>query len=352
MTTEISIRGTDFYINGEPTYKDRYHNGRRIEGLLLNSRMVQAIFDDENPTTRGNWEYPDTNKWDPARNTTEFCTALSTYREHGLLAVTVGLQGGGPKYGPDVYDDYINSAFHWNGQLKPQYFDRLDQVLQTADNIGMVVILNYFYWQQNRRFENDPAVRTATRLATEWIVGKGYKNVIVDINNEVQKGSGIFESERVHELIEIVQQTSINNQRLLAGTSIHPLNHNPGGKWSEVADLFFPHGNDSYDEKLRQEIRNLKASPEFQKKPRPILINEDSIDITNLDVAVDEGASWGFYSQGYGSGYQDQRWRWTLREREQSIDKLSGFQTPPVNWNINTDFKRAFFNRVKTISEG
>jgi len=78
MTTEISIQGTDFYINGKPTYQGRYHEGRRIEGLLLNSRMVQAIFDDANPNTIDKWCYPDTNLWDPDRNTTEFCAALPT----------------------------------------------------------------------------------------------------------------------------------------------------------------------------------------------------------------------------------------------------------------------------------
>jgi hypothetical protein len=59
MTT-IAIHNTDFQINGKPTYEGRFHQGRRIEGLLFNSRMVQAIFDDENPETRINWVYPDT----------------------------------------------------------------------------------------------------------------------------------------------------------------------------------------------------------------------------------------------------------------------------------------------------
>ena len=119
MKTTISIQDTDFYINDQPTYKGRSHNGRRVEGLLLNSRMVQAIFDDENHETAIQWQYPDTKEWDPDRNTDEFCSALPIYREHGLLAVTVGLQGGGPIYNPDIYDNYLNSAFNWDGSLKP-----------------------------------------------------------------------------------------------------------------------------------------------------------------------------------------------------------------------------------------
>ncbi len=43
--TRVSIVGEDFHINGQPTYAGRSWNGHRIEGLLLNSRMVQATFD-------------------------------------------------------------------------------------------------------------------------------------------------------------------------------------------------------------------------------------------------------------------------------------------------------------------
>ena len=49
--TVVSIIGENFYINGQPTYAGRVWNGHRVEGLLLNTRMVQATFDDLNPTT-------------------------------------------------------------------------------------------------------------------------------------------------------------------------------------------------------------------------------------------------------------------------------------------------------------
>ena len=44
--TAVSIVDDAFYINGQITYQGRYYNGHRIEGLLLNSRMVQGIFDE------------------------------------------------------------------------------------------------------------------------------------------------------------------------------------------------------------------------------------------------------------------------------------------------------------------
>jgi hypothetical protein len=67
--TQVSIHGEDFYINGQPTYAGRTWNGHRIEGLLLNARLVQGIFDDLNLETTNLWIYPDTGKWDAERLT-------------------------------------------------------------------------------------------------------------------------------------------------------------------------------------------------------------------------------------------------------------------------------------------
>ena len=95
--TTVTIVGEDFYINGRPTYVGRNWRGHRIEGLLLNSRMVQATFDDRNTNTIARWAYPDTGRWDADRNTREFIAAMPDWRRHGLLAVTLNLQGGSPE---------------------------------------------------------------------------------------------------------------------------------------------------------------------------------------------------------------------------------------------------------------
>ena len=94
--TVVSIQDGGFAINGRPTYAGRSWKGHRIEGLLFNSRMANAIADDENPATRGAWAYAD-GDWDAERNTAEFIAALPAYRAHGLLAVCVNIQGGSPQ---------------------------------------------------------------------------------------------------------------------------------------------------------------------------------------------------------------------------------------------------------------
>lgn len=79
--TQVSIVGEDFHINGQPTYAGRSWKGHRIEGLLLNSRMVQATFDDLNPETAKRWAYPDTGQWDAERNVRESIAAMPEYHE-------------------------------------------------------------------------------------------------------------------------------------------------------------------------------------------------------------------------------------------------------------------------------
>src|SRR5512146_3447277 len=78
--TAVSIQGDRFFLNGQPTYPGRSYRGMKIEGLLMNVRAVQGIFDDLNPETRGRWAYPDTGKWDPERNTREFIAAMPDWR--------------------------------------------------------------------------------------------------------------------------------------------------------------------------------------------------------------------------------------------------------------------------------
>jgi hypothetical protein len=115
--TEISIEGAGFRIDGRPTYQDRIWKGHKIEGLLFNSRMVQGIFDDRNPSTVERWAYPDTGEWDPERNTREFVEAMPAWRRHGLLAFTINLQGGSPE-GYSLRQPWHNSGIDPDGSLR------------------------------------------------------------------------------------------------------------------------------------------------------------------------------------------------------------------------------------------
>src|SRR6266446_8694312 len=137
MATVVSIANGGFAINGTPTYPGRRWKGHRIEGLLFNSRMANAIADDENPATRGAWAYAD-GDWDAERSAREFIAALPSYRAHGLLAVCLNLSGGSPQ-GYSWNQPWKICGFTPAGTIKPAWAARLEKVISACDRLGMVV---------------------------------------------------------------------------------------------------------------------------------------------------------------------------------------------------------------------
>ncbi len=334
--TEVSIKGDQFYINGELTYKGRYWQGNKIEGLLFNSRMVQGIFDDANPETRKDFVYPDTKEWDPERNTNEFVTAMPEWRKYGLLAFTLNLQGGSPVgYGTVPC---LNSAFDEKGNLKAPYIKRLVKILNKADELGMVVILGYFYFGQDQHFENEQAIINATDNITNWLLNKGYKNVLIEINNEcnVRYDYKMLQPELVHELIQRVQSISKDGFRLLVSTS-YGGGTLPMPNVVKSADFILLHGNGMNNPSQVSELVKKTRDVEGYT-PKPILFNEDDhfnfeADTSNFVSAIREYASWGYFD---------------YRMKDEGFE--AGYQSVPVDWGINSGRKRGFFNKVKEIT--
>lgn len=335
--TTVSIEGEQFLINGKPTYAGRRWNGKNIEGLLFNSRMVQAIFDDLNPETRSRWAYPDTQQWDADRNTREFLAAMPEWRAHGLLAVTLNLQGGSPQ-GYSSQQPWINSAFTEDGELRPDYMARLKQVLDRSDELGMVVILGLFYFGQDERLRDEAAVIKATENAATWILEEGYQNVLIEVNNEcnVKYDHLILKPDRVHELIERVKTLQRDGRRLLVSTSYGGRTI-PRENVVSTADFLLLHGNGVDDPAVIADmVRQTRQVSGY--RPMPILFNEDDHfnferPENNLVRAVGEYASWGYFD---------------FRLKGEAFEK--GFQSVPVDWRISSERKRQFFQKISEIT--
>jgi len=334
--TTVSIDADRFLINGRPTYAGRSYKGMKVEGLLLNSRMVQGIFDDLNPATRGRWVYPDTGRWDPERNTAEFIAAMAEWRRHGLLAFTLCLQGGSPQ-GYSREQPWENGAFDAEGSLRPAYMARAEKILDKADELGIVVILGYFYFGQDERFRDEAAVRTAAKNATAWLLEKGYRHVLVEVNNEcdVRYDHAVLKPGRVAELIRAVKEQG-QPAGLKVGTSFG------GGKVATAAvvaasDFVLMHGNGVKDPaRIAEMVRQVRRLPEY--RPMPVLFNEDDhFDFdkpqNNFLTALSAYASWGYFDWRMpGEGFDE------------------GYQSVPVNWGITSRRKKAFFGLLKEIT--
>jgi hypothetical protein len=332
----VSIRGDQFFINGQPTYKGRTYKGHKIEGLLMNSRMVQGIFDDRNPETVSKWAYPDTKKWDPERNVREFLAAMPAWRKHGLLAFTINLQGGSPE-GYSKIQPWETTGIAPDGSIYPDYLKRLERILDRADQLGMVAIVGYFYFGQDQRVKDEAAVKRAVENATNWLLDRDYRNVLVEVNNETNVRAydhEILKPARIHELIEVVKGMKRNGRRLLTGTS-YGGNAIPLPNVVKSSDFLLVHGNGVKDPKRIAEMVRLTRAVEGYRT-MPILFNEDDhFDFdkpeNNMMSAISQYASWGYFDPGT-SDYSD------------------GYQCPPVNWGINTERKRGFFNLLREVT--
>jgi hypothetical protein len=342
--TRAEIRCEDFWIDGEPTYRERYWNGHRVEGLLFNSRMVQATFDDLNPDTRDRWAYPDTGVWDSERNTRELVEMLPEYRRHGLLAATVNLQGGSPESYSRM-QPWINTAFTAYGELRPAYMARLKAVLDRMDELGMVAIVGLFYFGQDERLYDEASVKRGVENAVTWLLEGGYTNAIVEINNECdvpRYEHPILHPVRVHELIELAQGISRGGRRLYVGTSYRG-RAIPTINVVGASDLLLLHGNGVTDPAfIGQMVTLTRALPSY--RGQPIVFNEDdhygfAEPVNNLAVATAYHASWGYFDAGPGAGGRSAR-----------SDYVEGYQNVPVNWGLSTDRKRAFFGLVREIT--
>jgi hypothetical protein len=336
--TVLTIVGEDFHINGKPTYSGRTWKGHRIEGLLMNSRMVQATYDDLNPDTAKRWAYNDTGNWDAERNVREFIASMPNWKSKGLLAVTVNFQGGSPE-GYSSKQTWLSSGFDIEGSLRPEFADRMRRVLDAADENGMAVILGYFYFGQDQNIRDESAVLRATDTATKWLLDGGWRNVLVEINNETNVAAydhEILKPKRVHELIERVRKTERDGRRLLVGTS-YGGGAVPLENVVRASDFLLLHGNGVKDPaRIVAMVKQSRAVPGY--KEMPILFNEDDHEdfdkpANNFVSAISEHVSWGWF---------DYR-----RKGETMID---GYQSPPVNWGIDSERKKAFFQFLSEVT--
>jgi hypothetical protein len=338
--TTLSIAGDSFLINGEPTFKGRVWRGHRIEGLLPNARVVQGTFDDLNPATRAQWAYPDTGQWDPDRNTREFVAAMPSWRQHGLLGITLNLQGGSPLgYGNK---GWINTAFKEDGSLRPEYFKRLELILNRADELGMVAIVGLFYFGQDHTLRDEAAVKLAAELTLAWLHDRGYRHIIIEVCNETT------ETGYQHASLQPAGMPGL--LRHLRGISREGWTYPVGVSFSggvvppseivAVSDVLFIHGNnrrgtETTPARIREMIAETRALPDF--RPMPVVINEDdhyAFDQpdNNFIAATENRVSWGFFD--------------FRRPGEPFAD---GFQSVPVDWTISSKRKQAFFELLETI---
>jgi len=320
----VSIDKDHFLLDGKLTYSDIPTSPEKVRGLLLGACTTQALFDDENPATRTEWQYPDKTSYDANRQTDELIAALESYREVGVVAIRVNLQGDTPMLGEFLTrQQWITSAFAEDGSLKPAYTARLERLLKAADECRIVVIVGLFYQGQDQRLKDEAAARNAIAQAGKWLAASGHRNVMIEIAGDSGLGfdHALLRPARVHEAVRLARQASGGAIPVSCGFAPGSV---PPRAAVDACDYVTLNGSGLSDAIIKRLVEAVRSAG------KPIVFNVGSASGGNLQAAVDAGASWLFFEQGR-SGYQD------------------GFQTPPTDWEIDTDSKYDYFEKLAEI---
>ncbi|MBK5195267.1 MAG: hypothetical protein JJE08_04430 [Proteiniphilum sp.] len=282
--TVVTIRGDKWYYNGEVI-----NPGTPAEGLLMNVRMVNSVFED-----RGQKAPEIYRDFNPEMNTDAFISMIPEYVASGINAFTISLQGGTPGY-----EGAVNTAFNSDGSLREDYLERVEKVIKACDKSHAVVNISCFYQRQHSHFSalsGKESIRNALRNTVEWIREKRFTNVILEISNEYrhsgycnwQEGEWLMSEAGQVELIQLAKQL---NPNLLVSTSgmgdgkLH-------SSLIETADFLLIHFNNTAINKYASIIGELK------KYGKPVVCNEDdklnNAGAMALKESVLNGCGWGY----------------------------------------------------------
>jgi hypothetical protein len=363
---KLSIRNDLFYLGETPTYTQRSgfpHADPRLKGLLLNHRVINGIFDDLNPSHdydgdgRDDFAYPDTGVWDPDVNTLSLIEAMRTWREQGVIAFTIGLQGGNPYRScpipPGLSTEAIDGgAFNPDGSLRRPFMTRLKWVLDAAAELDMVPIINYFYQGGVRRIAED-RIESAVDNATQWLLDQDYTSLVIDLANECSSGSywPALRPDAIHGLLYRIKDTvdlrasqDGRARRFWVGASLGPrasraeaLAELPAA-FLRASDLLMLHGNELATADIRAAIVTARERMRtVLNRQLPIVYNEDiqatptdptadnGGDLAHLEACIEAGASWGNL----------------IRSHQ---------QVPCLNWCDGTPVQRAWFARTRQLA--
>lgn len=286
--TKLTIDGQKFRINGKLVYEEIAGSKPAMHGLLMNSRFIQGIFDSEERERFHRYG----KVFDPDTNTDELIAALPQWYAKGLRAITVGMQGGGSCFTVNGKELKNNPYSDDGTKIDPAYLQRLDKLIEACDEIGMVVIVSYFYGHNTQNIRDAQAMIRIAENMTRHLKEAGYTNVIIEVANE-QNNAGfsrfpiLQEPQGAVALIHIIKGIAPD---IPVGCS-----SNGGFVFEEICracDVALIHGNGQ----TRSQLYNLIVKTKAYAENKPVLINEDSQAIGQLAVCAETYCSWGYFN--------------------------------------------------------
>jgi hypothetical protein len=283
----ISIDGVSWMIDGRSPHPDS-----PAEGLLVNVRMVNCVFEDDRTDVPAVLD-----GFDPMSNTQRFIARIPDYATHGVCAFTVGLQGGMPGY-----EGAVNSAFAADGALRDSYLQRVSRVIEAADDNGCAVILSCFYQRQHsheRALVQRHTIHAAVANTARWVRQQGYGNVLLEIANEFAHAGyanwpdGAWLQSPAGQ-VELIETARVAAPDLLVSTS----GMGSGAAFEAVAragDFTIIHFNNTETDAIAERVLAAQAYG------KPVVCNEDdkigTVGAEAARLTILSGGGWGFMHQ-------------------------------------------------------
>jgi hypothetical protein len=317
---KVTFSGRDWLIDGVPL-----HRGTAIEGLPRNVRLVQAVADFSDRV----------DNWDASANTRAFISALPTFKDYGIDAITINFQGGNPGGSSSSWgENYDNSAFNNNGSIKSAYADRLTRVLDAMTGLGIVPIVGIFYFRQDQILSNENAVKTAVDNAISFLA-PWRTQIVVEAVNEANISlvdHAILKPDRIREVVEMFRDA-----RYHCGFSYNPQRVATVAE-AGASDIIFLHGNNRTLSELTSDMNTAK-----NRFPNtPIAYNEDGATNDSYDASEYIAHLHRAFDAGVGWGYHDSN-------AFQTVGPV-GVSRVKLNWEPSSNRSRAVLQEMKDLT--
>jgi len=326
--TNVKIINNKFYINNRIANSGNFLS----EGKLIGVYTDMCSFFDEKIM-------------DVAKNKKDFIENLNEWRKSGINLISVGLQN------PNPFDEYYkkareqdkskdisfnSSALKSDGSLDFDDLKNAEEIINAADHLGFVVLVNLLSSACEDIFEDEFAILNGIFNAADWILGKNFTNILVnitDISHTFYKSS-VLNGGRIINILKSIKEKVKDKLILGAGiksfTNIGEKNIEEYIRFSDFIP-FYPkpkHNTSKMLENIyffKSKMRELTAGaadgeiPIIMAKGDDLSEKYNSYGKNNLTEALENNISWCYYDR-------------------------NGFVILPVNWDINSSLeKKRFF---------
>jgi len=332
--TKLEIINGSFYINNIKTNK----NNNLSEGKLIGIYTDICAFYDKNLN------------FDIYKNKIDFINNLKIWRKSGINLITVGLQS------PNPFDEYYkkareqdktknisfnSSALNSNGSLNYNYLENACEIINAANNLGFIVLLNILSSSCEDIFEDEFALINGVLNITDWLLMQNFSNVLVnitDVSHTFYKSS-VLSGEKTINILKTVREKAKN--KIILGMGIKSFTNFSEKNIDEYINLsdfipFYQKQNHNtgkmleniYFFKSKMQKLNIKI-PLIMAKGDDLDEKYNSYGKNNLIEALENGVSWCYYDK---DGFVILPVDW---DKDSSAEKRRFFEVVRNNYNLN-----------------